>query len=105
MCDQATVSAAAIWIIAAFSQRAASRVYTRRGILWFVLTGLFNCAAVLALYAALDGGAVSVVSPIAATYPLFTLVLNAIVLREESLSARLIGGVALMVSGVVILLI
>ncbi len=100
-----SVSAAAIWIIAALSRRAASRVYTRRGILWFVLTGLFNSAAVLALYTALDGGAVSVVSPIAATYPLFTLALNAIVLREERLSARLIGGVALMVSGVVILLI
>jgi len=50
------VSASVIWIIAAFSRRPASRVYTRRGIIWFVLTGLFNCAAVLALYTALGLG-------------------------------------------------
>ena len=100
-----SVSAGAIWIIAAFSRRPQSRVYTRRGILWFVLTGLFNCSAVLALYTALDGGTVYVVSPIAATYPLFTLLLNAVVLREERLSARMIGGVALIVSGVAVLLI
>ena len=100
-----SVSAGAIWIIAAFSRRPQSRVYTRRGIAWFVLTGLFNSAAVLALYTALDGGTVNVVSPIAATYPLFTLLLNAVVLREERLSARTIGGVALMVAGVVVLLV
>jgi drug/metabolite transporter (DMT)-like permease len=99
-----TVSAATIWVVAAFSRRPESRVYTTRGVLWFVLTGLFNGAAVLVLYTALDGGAVNIVSPIAASYPLFTLVLNAMVLREERVSARLIGGVALMVGGVVVLL-
>lgn len=99
-----TVSAAVIWIIAAFSRRAASRAYTRRGILWFALTGLFNSAAVLALYTALEHGTVNVVSPIASSYPLFTLLLNAVILREERLSARLLGGVALMVGGVAILL-
>lgn len=99
-----SVSVVAIWIVGAFSRRPESRVYTRRGIFWFVLTGVFNGAAVLALYTALDGGAVNIVSPIAATYPLFTLVLNAIILREERLSARLISGVALMVGGVATLL-
>jgi drug/metabolite transporter (DMT)-like permease len=100
-----SVSVVVIWMIAACSRRPASRVYTRRGIFWFALTGLFNSSAVLALYAALDGGAVKIVSPIAATYPMFTLVINAVVLREERLSARLAGGVALMVSGVAALLI
>jgi drug/metabolite transporter (DMT)-like permease len=99
-----TVSAITIWVVAAFSRRPESRVYNTRGVLWFVLTGLFNGAAVLVLYTALDGGAVNIVSPIAASYPLFTLVLNAMVLREERVSARLIGGVALMVGGVVVLL-
>ena len=101
-----TVSAVTIWIVGARSRRTQSRVYTRRGIIWFAVTGLFNCAAVLTLYTALNssGGAVSIVSPIAATYPMFTLVLNAIILREERLSVRLIGGVALMVGGVVVLL-
>ena len=99
-----SVSAAAIWIIALFSRRPESRIYTRRGVLWFVLTGLFNSSAVLALYTALEAGTVNMVSPIAATYPMFTLVLNSVILREERLSARLLIGVALMVGGVVVLL-
>jgi drug/metabolite transporter (DMT)-like permease len=45
-----------------------------------------------------------VVSPIVATYPLFTLILSALVLREERMSAALIGGVMLVVAGVVVLL-
>jgi drug/metabolite transporter (DMT)-like permease len=98
-----SVSALAIWIIAAFSRRPESRVYTRRGVIWFALTGLLNSSAVFTLYTALDGGAVNIVSPIAATYPMFTLLLNAIILREERLTPRLIGGVALMVGGVVLL--
>jgi drug/metabolite transporter (DMT)-like permease len=99
-----TVSALAVWIIGAMSRRLESRVYTRRGVLWFVATGLFNSSAVLALYSALDSGAVNIVSPIAASYPLFTLVLNAVILREERLSARLLIGVVLLVGGVIILL-
>lgn len=100
-----SVSAVAIWIIAACSRRTESRMYTRRGVLWFAATGFCNCVAVLALYAALERGAVNVVSPIAATYPLFTLLLNAIILREEKLGMRLLGGVALMVAGVALLLV
>ena len=61
-------------------------------------------AAVLARYTALGGGMVNIVSPIVATYPLFTLVLNAIILRKERLSARLMCGVALMASAVSVLL-
>ncbi len=98
-----SVSALAIWTIAAFSRRPASRVYTQRGVIWFSLTGLLNSSAVFTLYTALDGGAVNIVSPIAATYPMFTMLLNAIILREERLTLRLIGGVALMVGGVVLL--
>ena len=100
-----SVSALVIWTVAAFSRRPESRIYTRLGVLWVVLTGLFNCSAVIALYTALDGGAVNVVSPIAASYPLFTLLLNAVILRQERLTARLIAGVALMVGGVAALLV
>lgn len=99
-----TVSALVIWAIAAFSRRPESRVYHRRGVFWFWLTGFFNGMAVFTLYAALERGSVNIVSPIAATYPLFTLVLNSVILREERLSARLIFGVLLMVAGVAALL-
>lgn len=99
-----TVSSAAVWAAAALYQRARVPAFTRHGIAWFALTGVLNGAAVLSLYCALNAGPVYIVSPIVATYPLFTLVLNALVLRQERLSRRLIGGVALTVAGVVILL-
>jgi drug/metabolite transporter (DMT)-like permease len=95
-----STSAVVIWLISARSTRPESRAYTRRGVTWFALTGLFNCCAILALYTALDGGAVNIVSPIAFSYPLFTLLLNAVILREEHLSLRLVAGVALTVGGV-----
>jgi drug/metabolite transporter (DMT)-like permease len=64
-----------------------------------------NGAAVLALYGALERGPVVLVSPIAATYPVFTLALSALFLREERYGATLIGGVALTVAGVAVLLV
>src|SRR2546426_807036 len=51
----------------------------------------------------LAGGRVSVVSPLVATYPLFTLALSALFLREEKFAPRVLLGVALTVAGVVVL--
>ncbi len=76
---------------------------SRRGILWFVAVGFCNGLGVLAMYAALNAGQVSVVSPLVATYPLFTLALSALFLREERFGARVLLGVALTVAGVVVL--
>jgi drug/metabolite transporter (DMT)-like permease len=75
----------------------------RRGVLWFMTVGICNGLGVLAMYAALNRGQVSVVSPLVATYPLFTLALSALVLREEKFGARVLLGVALTVAGVVVL--
>jgi len=75
----------------------------RRGILWFVAVGFCNGLGVLAMYAALNAGQVSVVSPLVATYPLFTLALSAIFLREERFGPRVLLGVALTVAGVIVL--
>ncbi len=75
----------------------------RRGIFWFVAVGICNGLGVLAMYAALNGGQVSVVSPLVATYPLFTLALSALFLREEKFGPRVLLGVALTVAGVVVL--
>lgn len=99
-----TVSAAVIWLVGAASKRPESRIYNRRGVLWFWLTGLLNSFALFVLYTALETGSVSVVSPIAASYPLVTLALNTLVLREERLTLRLSIGVAMMVGGVMALL-
>jgi transporter family protein len=72
----------------------------RAGLPFMALTGILSCAGVSFMYSALEVGAVVVVSPLIATYPLFTLVL-ALALGMEHLSRRLIAGVALVVSGVV----
>ena len=81
----------------------ASATLDRRGIFWFMVVGLCNGVGVLAMYAALNRGQVSVVSPLVATYPLFTLALSALFLREEKFGARVLLGVALTVAGVVVL--
>ena len=87
----------------AFVKRSAVRIDWRRGIAWFAAVGVCNGLGVLAMYAALARGQVSVVSPLAATYPLFTLALSALFLREEKFGARVLLGVAITVAGAVIL--
>jgi drug/metabolite transporter (DMT)-like permease len=96
-----TVSSAVVW---AAPRGADAPRYTRRGIAWFAATGLLNGSAVLALYSALERGPVVLVSPIAATYPLFTLAFSALWLREERLSGALVAGMVLTVTGVIVLL-
>jgi drug/metabolite transporter (DMT)-like permease len=75
----------------------------RRGVVWFMAVGFCNGAGMLAMYAALARSPVSVVSPLAATYPLFTLALSALFLREERFGTRVLAGVALTVAGVIVL--
>jgi drug/metabolite transporter (DMT)-like permease len=99
-----TVSALAVWGLPRFFSQSPPSKLLPAGKRWFVLTGLLNGAAVLAMYGALMHGAVGVVSPIVAVYPVFTLVLSALLLRQERLSARMLAGVAFTVSGVAWLL-
>jgi drug/metabolite transporter (DMT)-like permease len=99
-----TVSTVIVWTAGLLLSNGKPAGFTRRGVAWFAVTGLLNGAAVLAMYYALTTGPVQVVAPVVATYPLFTLALSALFLRHERMTARLIGGVALTVAGVVILL-
>jgi drug/metabolite transporter (DMT)-like permease len=98
-----TVSSAVVW--AAALGRRTRPEFNRHGAIWFAVTGILNGVAVLCLYRALNTGAVVLVSPIVATYPLFTLMLSALLLREERMSGMLITGVALTVAGVIVLLV
>jgi drug/metabolite transporter (DMT)-like permease len=100
-----TVSAAVVWTAGAVRGNAGWFALNRQGASWFAFTGVLNGLAVLTLYAALDTGPVHLVSPLVATYPLFTLALNAAWLKRERLTTPLMAGVALTVSGVVILLV
>ena len=54
-----------------------------RGALWFAAVGLCNGLSVLAMYAALQYGPVTVISSLIAGYPLVTLLLSRALLRKE----------------------
>lgn len=73
---------------------------TRRGILWFVVTGILNGSAVLLMYVALSSAPVWTVAPIVASYPLVTAILGAAVLRDEKMTPQSIAGATITVSAI-----
>jgi drug/metabolite transporter (DMT)-like permease len=76
-----------------------------RSALWFAAVGLCNGLSVLAMYAALKYGPVTIVSPLVAGYPLVTLLLSRTFLGKEDVGPQMIGGVTSAVCGVVLLLV
>ena len=74
----------------------------RRGLVCFGTTGLCVSMGIGLLYTALLVGTVTVVAPIVATYPVFTL-LAAASLGDERITRYVLGGVALVVVGVVVI--
>ena len=74
----------------------------RAGLPYMALTGAIVCGGMSFMYAALDAGEVVVVSPLIATYPVFTLLL-AVPLGMEQVSRKLVLGVVLVVGGVIAL--
>jgi drug/metabolite transporter (DMT)-like permease len=97
-----SVSAAVILVAARVGGAPKSR--DRRAAPWFVATGFLNGSSLFLMYIALVKGQVSMVSPIVATYPLFTLVLSVLWLRHERVTPRAALGAALTVAGVMLLL-
>lgn len=97
-----SVSAIVILLVARAS--GATKPTDRRATPWFVATGLLNGGGVFLTYTALNAGHVATVSPIVATYPLFTLALTLLLLRQERVTPRIAAGVVLTVAGVVVLL-
>ena len=97
-----TVSAAVILVVARAG--GGPKVTDRRAVPWFVATGFFNGSSLFLMYVALSKGQVSMVSPIVATYPLFTLALSMLILRHDRVTPRLAAGAVLTVAGVAVLL-
>jgi len=97
-----TVSAAVILVAARAG--GAAKTSDRRAMPWFVATGFFNGGSLFLMYIALVKGQVSMVSPIVATYPLFTLALSILLLRHERVTPRVAAGAVLTVAGVAVLL-
>lgn len=67
---------------------------------WFVLTGSSYALAILCLNSALNCGRLSVVAPIIACAPLFTLLLGVSLFQERAVTARVVMAVLLVVPGV-----
>lgn len=100
-----TVSGAVVWVTVGVANRGSALAFARKGVAWFALVGLCNGSALLLMYFALTHAPVTTVSPLVSTYPLFTLLLSAIWLREERLSRRVLAGVAVSVAGVILLIV
>jgi drug/metabolite transporter (DMT)-like permease len=99
------VSASVLVAASALRRDAAGRRRrTRSSTAWMMATGLLNGLGVLWTYVALQAAPVSTVAPIVATYPLVTLALGTLVLREELFDARVAAGAVLTIASVVWLL-
>ena len=74
------------------------------GRFWFAVTGICNGLSLLSLFAALRNGPITLVAPVAAIYPLVTVLLSAMVLRHVRITPRIVAGTALTVAGVALVL-
>lgn len=73
----------------------------RPGLVWFCITGVCVALGAGLLYTALLVGTVTVVAPIVATFPVFTLLVAA-ALGDERITGKVLAGVVLVVVGVVV---
>jgi DME family drug/metabolite transporter len=78
-------------------------ILSRKNAGWFFAAALVNTAAVLSVFSALNVGQVVRVEPLIACNPLLTIIWTGILLKEiERLSARVIIGALVTVSGTVL---
>jgi len=71
-----------------------------RALMWSGLAGGLIAMGVLSMYSALNCGRVVVVSPIIATFPVFTLVIS-LLFRQERFRLRILAGMMLVMGGVI----
>ena len=77
--------------------------WSREGFFWFSLTGVANAGAIFTLNTALSMGQVAMVSPLIATFPLFTMAMSYAFYKRERITWRTLAGVLLVVPSVVLL--
>lgn len=75
-------------------------ILPRRGLMWSGFAGALIAMGVLSMYSALNYGKVVVVSPIIATFPVFTLVIS-LLFRQERFRLRILAGVVLVLGGII----
>ncbi|MCY3580821.1 MAG: EamA family transporter [bacterium] len=100
-----TVTILILWaIILALTPRLRATVTLEPGWQWFIPTGLLAGFGVLAVFAALEAGEVSVVGPIIMSQPLMVVAFSVAFLRDlEKVTGQVAAGALLTVVGVVTL--
>ena len=78
---------------------------TKRGAVWFALTGVLNGGAVLLMFGALNIAPVSMVAPVVATYPLVTVLISAAVLHDEPVTRHMVAGAGITVAAITYLMV
>ena len=72
----------------------------RKSLAWYVVAGVFNTGAMLAVFYALSEGKVVIVEPIVASNPVLSVLLTAVFLKDlESISIRVVMGAVCTVAG------
>ena len=74
---------------------------TRRSFVYFTACGLVSAVGWFALRMAMQAGTVAVVTTIVFSYPLFSLILSWLFLKEEKITRRIAAGCVVIVAGVV----
>lgn len=97
-----TVSLAGFLVYIASPAAHRELVWDRRALLPYVLTGMFETLSIFLIIKALSLGAVVVVAPIAATYPVWSLLGSAIFLRDlERITLLSVLGTLSVVTGTI----
>jgi drug/metabolite transporter (DMT)-like permease len=95
-----TVSLAGFLVYLALSPTSQCLVWNRRGVWPFVATGVCETMSILCIITAISLGRVVIVAPIAASYPVWSMIFAAIFLRHvESIDWKIVLGVLSVVAG------
>jgi drug/metabolite transporter (DMT)-like permease len=98
-------SATVVITVGLWRTRGTDARFSPKGVAWFMLIGVGNGIATWCGIEAVSRGPVSMVAPVVASYPLFTLVIGMVMFRRVKVSLAQAAGVALTVGGVMMLLI
>lgn len=96
-------SATVVIVVGLLRKKASAASFTPKGVAWFMVVGVGNGLATWFGIEAVARGPVSLVAPVVASYPLFTLLIGSVLLRRVKVSPAQSAGVALAAAGVMIL--
>ena len=95
-----TVSLGGFLVYLAVSPRSQRLVWNRSALGPFLATGVCETTSILLIITAISMGRVVIVAPIAASYPVWSLILSAVFLRDvESINWKVIAGILSVVAG------